>query len=214
MRITTSAVMFDSDGVLIDSHAHVAVAWRQVAAEFDLDFDVLIKELAGVPSEATFSRHLPAAEVTRAVRRLEDLEVDLADSSKALPGALRLLEQLPADSWTIVTSGSRRLAEARWRGAGIPIPPRVVTADDVTAGKPNPEPYQTAAHMLGVDPRHSVVFEDSAAGGKAGELAGATVIAVGNQPWSTQPVARVETLTEVNAQPGGPPITLVVDALD
>lgn len=211
MRIQTRAVLFDSDGVLIDSHHHVVAAWKQLAAEFALDFDVLIGELVGVPSADTFGRHLPPEQANRAVERLEDVEVAMATTIEPMPGALRFLDQLPAGSWTIVTSASRRLAEARWRGAGIPIPPNFVTADDVAAGKPNPDPYQVGAHMLGVDPGQCVVFEDSAPGGIAGATAGATVVAVGDQPWSTHPIARVDALHQVTAQPGGPPITLIFD---
>lgn len=211
MRIETRAVLFDSDGVLIDSHHHVVKAWKQLANEFGLDFDALIRELVGVPAAATLGRHLPPEVATRAVARLEDLEIELAATVDAIPGAVRLLDQLPAGSWTIVTSASRRLAEARWRGAGIPFPPRVITADDVTTGKPNPEPYQAAARMLGEDPGGCVVFEDSAAGGIAGETAGTSVIAVGDQPWSTQPVARVNTLVDVTAKQDGPQLMLVIN---
>lgn len=211
MRIEVTAVLFDSDGVLIDSHHQVLVAWKQLSDEFDLDYEKLLGELAGVRSEDTLGRYLPPERARQAVGRLEDLEVELARGSRPLPGALHLLDKLPAESWTIVTSGSRRLAESRWRGAGIPIPPRVITAEDVAAGKPDPEPYLAAARLLEVDPRSCVVFEDSPAGGAAGEAAGATVIAVGNQPWKTEPEARVDDLSRVTAGSGGPPIELILD---
>jgi sugar-phosphatase len=114
-----------------------------------------------------------------------------------------LIGRLPADSWTIVTSASLRLAGARWTAAGITIPSRIVTAEDVSHGKPNPEPFLTAAHLLGVSPSRCLVFEDSSPGGAAAYAAGARVVAVGSQPWSTQPVARISDLTQVTASYGG-----------
>jgi len=210
MRITAAALLFDSDGVLLDSHRHVAAAWQQLADEFGLDFDILIKELVGVPAATTLGRHLPRAIAGRAVGRLEDLEVELATTVQPLPGAVRLLSRLPAGKWTIVTSASRRLAEARWRSAGIPFPSHVVTADDVAAGKPSPEPFQEAAALLGVQPGNCVVFEDSAAGGVAAEAAGAIAIAVGNQSWETDPAARIGTLAEVGVRQSGSEITLIL----
>ena len=138
------------------------------------------------------------AEVRRLNQLLDkDLEVEMATACTPLAGAIDLLDQLPVDSWTIVTSGSTRLAEARWRGAGIPIPPKVITADDVAAGKPDPEPYLRASALLDVDPSRAAVFEDSSPGGESGKAAGATVIAVGNQEWSTTPAARVADLSTV-----------------
>ena len=142
-------------------------------------------------------RYLAPADAVRAVDRLEDLEVALAESVRPLAGAVELTDRLPAEAWTIVTSASLRLATARWTAAGIAIPSRIVTAEDVSQGKPDPEPFLTAAHRLGVDPVRCLVFEDSSSGGAAAADAGATVVAVGSQPWSTQPVARVRDLTMV-----------------
>lgn len=210
MRITTSALLFDSDGVLIDSHSDVVAAWQQLAEEFDLDFDILINELVGVPAATTLSNHLPQASAQRAVERLEDLEVELAATARPLPGALRLLSELPEGRWAIVTSASRRLAEARWLSAGIPIPASFVTADDVVSGKPNPAPFLAASRMLGTQPGHCVVFEDSAAGGAAAEAAGATAVAVGDQPWATEPAARIPTLAAVTVEQGASALTVIL----
>lgn len=198
MQFTVEAVLFDSDGVLIDSHQQVTNAWRQLSAEFDLDFDVLVAELFGVRSEDTLARYLGDGALQRAIGRLEDIEVELAPTTMPILGALELLDRLPDGTWTIVTSGSTRLAEARWRGAGIPIPQQVITADHVTAGKPHPEPYLEAAALLGVEPSRAIVFEDSSAGGEAARAAGATVVAVGDQPWSSTPAMRIDNLTPVS----------------
>lgn len=199
MRLRADAIFLDNDGVVVDSHHQVELAWRRLASEYGLDYDSLIEELVGVRAADTLGRYLAPGEAARAVARLEDLEVELAASVRPLAGASELIRRLPAGSWTIVTSASLRLASARWRAAGIPIPARAVTADDVSRGKPDPEPFLEAARLLGVDPSRCVVFEDSPSGGAAAHAAGATVVAVGSQPWATEPVARIENLSQVIA---------------
>ncbi|MFW2380519.1 MAG: HAD-IA family hydrolase [Acidimicrobiales bacterium] len=200
MEIEVGGVLFDNDGVLVDSHRQVESAWGQLAAEFDLDIQTLLGELAGVRAVDTLSRYLTPDQAARADARLEDLELELAHTTRPLKGAPDVLNHLDDLSWSIVTSASRRLAEARWRGAGITVPPSTVTADDVSHGKPYPDPYLLAARSLGVDPTDCVVFEDSASGGSAGRAAGSTVIAVGAQPWTFEPWARVNDLTGVQVR--------------
>lgn len=203
MQIECDAILFDNDGVLVDSHEQVDVAWRTLATEFELDIDAIWSELVGARSRDTLSRHLEPDVVDDAVERLERLEVELATHTQPLGGALDLIGQLGSGRWAIVTSASRRLAEARWNGAGVFAPAHTVTADDVSRGKPFPDPFVTGASRLGVDPARCVVFEDSAPGGDAGRAAGATVIAVGNQPWRFDPVGRVADLSQVRAETDG-----------
>lgn len=114
-----------------------------------------------------------------------------------MPGAQRLTAQLSSFPCAFVTSGTRCLATARWRRAGIEIPRVTVTAEDVTRGKPDPAPYLTAAHLLGVEPSKCVVFEDSPSGGAAARAFGGTVVAVGGQSWPFEPVVRIESLAHV-----------------
>jgi sugar-phosphatase len=197
VRIDVDGVLFDSDGVLVDSERLVDLAWRQLAVEFDLELPTLIAERSGVRSVDTLSRHLSGDTLAKAVRRLEDLEVALAGQVNAVPGAIGLSAALPGGSWTIVTSASRRLARARWSGAGLVEPGGSVTADQVTSGKPDPEPYLLAAMLLGLDPTRCVVFEDSPSGGEAARAAGAIPIAIGAAPWAFEPLARIDDLTAV-----------------
>ncbi len=190
-------VLFDSDGVLVDSHAQVDLAWRTLAADFGLDFDVLATQFVGVPSRSTLSRHLAGDALDEAIVRLEELEVATADTTVPVSGAIELLGRLPPDRWAVVTSATRRLGEARWRGAGLPLPRHSVTWDDVALGKPHPHPFLAGAALLDVEPAACVVFEDSASGADAAAAAGAGVIAVGDQPWRTAPLARVADLSLV-----------------
>lgn len=197
IEITVAGVLFDSDGVLVDSHRQVDVAWRTLCAEFGVDYAVVATELAGVPARQTLARHLAGDALERAIARLEELEVETADPTEPIRGAHQLLAALPAQRWAIVTSATRRLGEARWRGARLPMPLRSVTYDDVTHGKPHPEPFLTGAARLGLDPGACVVFEDSASGADAAVAAGARVVAVGAQAWRVDPAARILDLAAV-----------------
>lgn len=150
--LEADAVLFDNDGVLVDSHDQVVLAWGRLAVELGLDIDVLLADLAGVRAVDTLGRHLPPDETARPAVRLKDLEVELAGSTRPLPGALELIDQLQSRPWAIVTSAGRRLAVARWRGAGVPVPSVAITAEDVSSGKPDSEPFLVAAAALGVQP--------------------------------------------------------------
>lgn len=202
MQIEADAILFDNDGVLVDSHREVELAWRQVAVEFNLDAERLLLELIGVRSADTLGRYLGGEQLDAAVERLEELEVELASQTRPLVGAHELIDQLADVSWTIVTSAARRLAEARWNGAGIAFPRSTITAEDVTLGKPHPEPFLAGANLLGVDAERCVIFEDSPSGGAGAIAAGATVIAVGTLPWKHEPAARVPDLAAVTVVRG------------
>lgn len=199
MIIDVDAVLFDNDGVLVDSHEQVVVAWSQLAEEFGLDIELLLVELVGKRAGDTLGRHLPPDEAARAVARLEDLEVQHAAETRPVHGAIELIDSLSGGRWAIVTSASRRLALARWHGAGVTVPSAVVTAEDVSAGKPSPEPFLTGAKALGVAAERCLVFEDSPSGGAAALAAGTAVVAVGCQPWTGEPAARVDDLRSVRA---------------
>ena len=87
-------------------------------------------------------------------------------------------EQLGRATWTIVTSCTRPLFEARWARTGLAVPAGLVTADQVSRGKPHPEPYLLGAERVGVAPEQCIVIEDSLGGLRSGTAAGASTIAV------------------------------------
>ncbi|GAB3817333.1 hypothetical protein GCM10028820_18110 [Tessaracoccus terricola] len=109
---------------------------------------------------------------------LDALELSDFHGVVALPGTRELLERLPRDRWAAVTSGGQELMRARLAAAGLPVPEVLVAAEDVAAGKPDPEGYRKAASLLGVDVTRCLVVEDAPAGIAAGRAAGATVLAV------------------------------------
>lgn len=176
------AVLLDMDGTLVESDAAVERAWRAWAREYGLAEEDSLSHAHGHPSESTARRLLPGLDddaVLLAAQRQLDLQYDDLSDVHGTPGADDLLDvlarrQLP---WAVVTSADVRLARARLGAAGID-PPVLVTVEDVTAGKPDPEGYLLAARRLGVPPRHCLVVEDSQPGIDAGHAAGMTVAAV------------------------------------
>ncbi|MFJ9997422.1 HAD family hydrolase [Streptomyces werraensis] len=180
MTIHARALLFDNDGTLVSSLDSVNRCWTRWAVEYGLTADDFARiELHGRPAAEIAADLLPAHLVPQAVARIEDLEVeDVADGGVGLlPGTKEFLAGLPAERWAVVTSATRRLAEARLGAAGV-LPKTLVAADDITHGKPDPEPYLLAARMLGVDPAECVVFEDAPAGLQAGRAAGMTTVAL------------------------------------
>lgn len=177
--LTAGAVLFDMDGVLIDSTSMVERIWRSFAERHDLDPEDVLHDLHGRRMRDLVGSLLPDAtdsEVDAEVARIEQAEVDAAVEVRALPGALALTAALVGHPWAIVTSGNRRAAEARAAAVGLQPPAVFVTAEDVARGKPAPDPYLQAAAGLGVDPRGAVVFEDAPAGIAAANAAGCTSI--------------------------------------
>lgn len=166
------------DGVLIDSTPAVARVWRQWAIERGFNPEEVVRKAHGRPSLSTVRDYLPNADHAAENREIERREMEDLEGVAPLPGALDLLHSLPHGRWAIVTSCTRPLAELRWRVAGLLRPACFITSEDVTQGKPAPEPYEKAAALLGFSPRDSVVFEDVPAGVVSGKAAGARVAAV------------------------------------
>ena len=174
--VSCQGLLFDLDGVLIDSTPAVTRVWSRWAVEHNFDPETVVHLAHGRPSRSTIGELLPDADIAAEDRIVERWEMEDTEGVVFLPGAQRLLESLPRDRWTIATSCTRALAEVRLRAAGLPIPDTMVTSSDVTHGKPHPEPYLKAAAKLGVRPEDCIVVEDAPAGVQAGKAAGARVI--------------------------------------
>lgn len=173
-----AGVLLDADGTLVDSTAAVERTWRAWADEYAVDAEAVLRVCHGRRSEETIAQFVPAGRVDAAVARLDELELaDLGDVV-ACPGATGFIARLGDVPWAIVTSGIVPLVAARLEAAGLPRPSVLVTAEDVTEGKPDPQGYRLAAGKLGLDPGQCAVLEDAPAGVRAGRAAGAAVIAV------------------------------------
>jgi sugar-phosphatase len=176
------AVLLDMDGTLVDSDGAVERAWRAWAREYRVREDEALALAHGHPSDATARRLLPGLDddaVLTAAQRQLDLQYDDLADVRATPGAHELLDVLARRGlpWAVVTSADVRLARNRLAAAGIDAPV-LVTVEDVSAGKPDPESYLLAARTLGVPPGDCLVVEDSEPGIRAGHAAGMTVAAL------------------------------------
>jgi len=176
--ITARAMLFDLDGVLVDSTPAISRVWTKWCLARGFDPEKTVREAHGRPSIDTIRELLPNADHEAENRVIELGEIEDLDGVVLLPGALGLVTSLPPDRWTIVTSCTKQLAEVRIRAAGLPIPPTLVTSSDITNGKPDPEPYLKGAAALGFPPADCLVVEDVPAGIRSGKAAGARVIAV------------------------------------
>jgi sugar-phosphatase len=176
-----SGVLFDNDGVLVDSHDVAAKVWNQWAARWAPTFDFHRDVRHGLRiRDAVAAIVVNPANVPEATRDLIDLESRLATRVGAIRGAPELIARCPVGAWSLVTSGRRSVALARLTSAGIPHPLAVVSADDVKNGKPAPDPYLAGAASLRLPPARCAVFEDAAAGVASARSAGvACVIGVG-----------------------------------
>lgn len=178
MILPCAAVLFDVDGTLVDSTPLVERAAREWAAEYGIDPDEFLSNAHGRRTGDRVADFVPADQAGEATARLDALEASRTDGITALPGAVELLAGMNGLPYAFVTSMDRAQLKVRTDVAGVPVPPLVITAEDVHAGKPDPSGYLQAARRLGVDPSGCVVIEDAPAGITAGRAARATVLAV------------------------------------
>jgi sugar-phosphatase len=178
MRFRCSALLFDLDGVLVDSRAVVERTCRRWALRHQLDPEAVIRIAHGRRSRDTVKAAAPHLDADREAAWIDAVELADTDGLAAVAGSADLLAALPPRSWAVVTSCGRALAELRLSAVGLPIPEIVVTSADVVYGKLAPDGYRLGAQRLGRDPARCIVFEDAPAGVAAGRNAGARVIAL------------------------------------
>ncbi len=204
-QFTCRAVLFDLDGVLVDSTASVGRVWRRWAEEHGLNPGPVIRSAQGRRSIETIRMWAPQVDAWEENHKVEQMEIDDTRLLRVISGARELLAGVGDAHYAIVTSGTRKLAYSRLRAAGLKAPPVVITADDVAMGKPHPEPWLKAATALGVPPRACVALEDTPPGISSARAAGTRVIAL----TSTYPAsalatadAVIDSLTEIRVGPG------------
>ena len=176
MEFQVAGLLFDNDGVLVDSHQAAIDAWTKWCAVYSPGLDWDAQGTAGVRAEDMVRMWAPAEKFEEANNYINALELETAGETVPLPGSLELLSSLPAGVWTICTSANEALGRARVSAAGLPIPSEFVCGDDVSAGKPSPDPYLLGASRLGLEPSSCVVFEDAVAGVQSARAAGVGVV--------------------------------------
>jgi mannitol-1-/sugar-/sorbitol-6-phosphatase len=176
--LLVQGILFDLDGVLIDSTAGVTRVWRDWAIRHGLDPAQTAHAAHGRRAIDTVRQLAPQLDAEAELRDLERREI--ADSYDVIvfPGAASLLTSLPPRQWAIVTSGTRDLATYRLGVAGLPVPELMITGSDIEHGKPHPEPYQRGATLLGLAPAACVAVEDAPNGIRSATDAGMPVLAV------------------------------------
>jgi mannitol-1-/sugar-/sorbitol-6-phosphatase len=183
-----AAILFDLDGVLVDSTGSVTRQWRRWAEEQNLDPQKVVEIAHGVRTIEIVRKLTPHLDAELEVKRIEKREADDQEGVAVMPGAAGLLKAIPEGRWCVVTSGTRYLATARLKLANLPIPKVLVSADDVSKGKPDPEPYLMGAKLLGMNPAQCLVIEDAPAGIRAAHAGGMKAVGI----TSTYPVSELQ----------------------
>jgi sugar-phosphatase len=177
-RFECRAILFDLDGVLVDSTAYIEDQWRRWARAKGLAEEPFLQVCHGRRAVETIRLAAPQLDAEAEVAAFVPDDSGSEPAIRALQGAQRLLETLPAGSWAVATSGTRRMATERLQSAGLPIPAVLVCAEDVQQGKPCPDVYLLAAARLGVPPGECLVIEDAPAGIQAARAAGMSVVSL------------------------------------
>lgn len=170
-----SAILFDLDGVLVDSTRSVDREWREWAQRKGIDEEKVMAIAHGVRTIEVIKSVAPHLDAEAEVWEVENREAQDTDI-EVMPGAVDLVRTIPEGRWGVVTSGTRLLASARLRFAGLSVPKVLVTAEDVANGKPHPEPYLKGAERMGLDPADCLVVEDAPAGIQAARAGGMKVV--------------------------------------
>lgn len=184
LDFTVSGLLVDMDGTLVDSNALVEQIWREFALTHGLDLDHILEFSHGRPSIDTVREMLPDADEATQWRERDAVEAQgllRTDGVVEVPGAADFLARADAVGIpvAVVTSAPRDLASTRFAAAGVPFPDLAITADDITAGKPDPQPFALGAQLLGLPAGVCAAFEDSGAGLTSARGAGAVVVVVG-----------------------------------
>ncbi|KJZ63409.1 HAD-IA family hydrolase [Pseudomonas fluorescens] len=173
------AFLFDMDGTVLNSIAAAERIWAAWAVRHSVDVETFLPTIHGVRAIDTINRlALPGVDAEAEAAFITEAEIEDVEGIIEVPGAADFLKSLPANQWAIVTSAPKALALRRMAAAGIPEPLVMVTAEDVSAGKPDPAGYRLAAKRLGVEPADCLIFEDATVGILAAEAAGAGLIVV------------------------------------
>jgi len=173
------AFLFDMDGTVLNSIAAAERIWAAWAVRHGVDVETFLPTIHGVRAIDTITRlNLPGVDAEAQAAFITEAEIEDVEGIVEIPGAAAFLNSLPANQWAMVTSAPRDLALRRMAAAGIPEPVVMITAEDVSAGKPDPAGYRLAARRLGLEPADCLIFEDATVGIQAAEAAGAPLMII------------------------------------
>lgn len=179
MKHPIDAVLLDMDGTILNSIRTAERIWSVWAVRQGLDVEFFLPTIHGVQSVETIRRlALPGIDPEVEAAAITQAEIEDVEGIEAIAGAAEFLAAIATKRWAVVTSAPRQLAQRRIRAAGLPLPPLLISAEDVENGKPAPDCFELAAKRLGTTAERCLVFEDSIAGIAAAERAGAKVLIV------------------------------------
>ena len=178
INIECGGILIDLDGVLLDSTACIERHWQEWAEKHKLDLKTVLVNAHGVRTIETIQRVAPHLDAEKEAAEFTAHEILDTEGVTVIPGAKELLAGLEIDKWAIVTSCGFDLVQARLKKAGLPMPKHIITSDDVTQGKPSPQPYLLGAKKLNLAVEQCVVIEDAPIGVRAGKAARMLVIGI------------------------------------
>lgn len=188
------AILFDLDGVLVDSRHCVDHLWEMWANQRHINVDKVLHYAHGRSTLETIRLVAPHLDVERETAEFWAAAAKETTGLVKVPGAFELLQSIPPDAWGIATAGTHAIAAHRLAFGGLPVPDVLIGAEDVVAGKPDPEPYQFAAMMLGVQPAKCVVVEDAPTGIQSGRAAGMHVVGVISSAYSAEELRQAHVI--------------------
>lgn len=173
------AFLFDMDGTVLNSIAAAERIWTVWAQRHGVDVASFLPTIHGARAIDTINRQgLSGIDAEAEAAWITEAEIEDVEGIVEVASAAKFLQSLPARQWAIVTSAPRALALRRMAAAGIPEPAVMVTAEDVSAGKPDPMGYRLAAQRLGVAVTECLIFEDATVGIQAAEAAEADLLII------------------------------------
>ena len=201
-QLIAHAILFDMDGTLVDSTVKVEQLWHKWCAMHDIGPARVMAIQHGARSSDTMRAVAPHLDIAGESAWMDASEAADCEGVVEVRGAGALVAQVPVERWTIATSAGRSTALARLAHCALPIPPTMVCADDVRAGKPDPEIYRMAAMRLGFDTADCLVFEDAPAGVASALAAGCAVVQVGlGRPFDESVKLVVPDLSGIQVRP-------------
>ena len=219
MKLTCKALLFDLDGVLIDSNHVYEEHWSVWAQERGVSYRHILEVHHGRPVIETIQIVAPHLDPIVEAEAYRDglLDRNHLNQVRLFPGVAELLGDLPMNRWAIATSAPRDSALRMLSHASLPMPNIFVTGDDIGRGKPAPYPYLRAAWGLNQKIEHCVVIEDAPAGIQSGRVAGAYVIAVAttNPPDTLKEAdSIINSITDLYVENMGSHLRISYTALD
>jgi len=198
----------------VDSTGSVTRQWQMWAEEQNIDPQRVVEIAHGVRAIEIVRTLAPHLDAATEVARIEKREASDHQGVAVMPGAANLLKAIPEGRWCVVTSGTRYLATSRLKLANLPTPKVLIAADDVSKGKPDPEPYLMGAKLLGMNPAECLVIEDAPAGIRAAHAGGMKAIGI----TSTYPASElqeadavVQKLVQIKVRSVGQNLTVNVE---